>query len=94
MSYSRWVDSKWYTYWHCDSGPTRDEQIFQVCLGGYFSYKELKEDLEGCLCRVMEKDIISDKLSDNKYCQYFMELGFYMLWFIDDVEKSFPDSKV
>ena len=30
MSYSRWSDSKWYTYWSTASGPLKEDQI--LCL--------------------------------------------------------------
>lgn len=79
VSYSRWDKSVWYTYWHGDSGITRDEQIFQICITAFFSYKELKEDLEYCLHQVKKKGPWYTN-------EQLMELGFYMQMFIDDVE--------
>jgi len=31
MSYSRWSNSVWYTFWCSTSSNKRDEQIFQIC---------------------------------------------------------------
>ena len=30
MSYSRWSDSYWYTYYTCSSGFTKDTQRFEI----------------------------------------------------------------
>ena len=52
MSYSRWSNSFWYTYWSSESGETRDEQVFEICdlaCPLSFTYAELKGDLTSCL---------------------------------------------
>jgi hypothetical protein len=67
MSYSRWSNSIWYTYWtssyseDCEFKlPTKrlkDNQFFEICdFGGrlVFSYKEISEDVNSCLLKVVE----------------------------------------
>jgi|WetSurMetagenome_2_1015567.scaffolds.fasta_scaffold772176_2 hypothetical protein len=49
MSFSRWSNSLWYTYWESTSSLKRDEQTFTICGVVSFTYKELKENLEVCL---------------------------------------------
>lgn len=76
MSYSRWSNSIWYTFWS-DNSPNhifKKDQIFEICdLDGiYFTYEELKEDIDGCLQKVklhylLEKEIIlNENFSVNK----------------------------
>lgn len=46
MSYSRWSNSPWYTFWNANSGPTRGEQILSLWYGmdhvRDWTYEELK----------------------------------------------------
>lgn len=47
MSYSRWSDSNWYTFWNTSSpDATKDEQVLSLWYAGEdltdFTYKELK----------------------------------------------------
>lgn len=96
MSYSRWGDSVWYTYWstHRKGGnsgdETRDNATFEVCTVGSFTAAELREDIEQCVNRAME--------AHNKQCaDHFRadeadrnELREYMREFLADVEERYP----
>lgn len=76
MSYSRWSNSIWYTFWSsCSPNDIfKKDQIFEICDfdGIQFSYEELKEDIEGCLQKVqlhysLEKEIVlNEKYFVNK----------------------------
>ena len=89
MSYSRWGSSSvWYTYW-CAGGPidgdeNRDEQLFDICSVTMFTYKDLKDDIDGCIDKVRE---IHDgkKVTPEEY----KELKGYMESFMADVEREF-----
>lgn len=72
MSYSRWSQSKWYTYYECTTSDDmpKNDRVFVVCDEGRFTYGELKADLEGCLKKVSGDD----------------ELRGYMKMFMADVE--------
>lgn len=56
MSYSRWSNSHWYTYWFARESNERDEQIFEICALCCFTYKQIKENFETCISEVREKD--------------------------------------
>jgi hypothetical protein len=55
MSYSRWSNSVWYTYWAAVSPADNQDinkQIFEICdlaRSQRFTYKEINEDLTACL---------------------------------------------
>lgn len=59
MSYSRWGNSRWYTFWTASSGKTKDEQYLEVMIdhdrGSNFSYKQLKGNMDSCIDEVMKK---------------------------------------
>ena len=54
MSYSRWCDSRWYTFWCSGDSKAKESQLFAICPYHVFSYQELTDDLEGCLDTVCE----------------------------------------
>lgn len=83
MSYSRWSDSHWYTYYDCSSGYTKDTQRFNICSVITYTYKELKEDIHKCLKEVSE---IENLGGDSK--KILDELREYMEEFIDDVDNG------
>ena len=56
MSFSRWSNSIWYTYWSSTESNKRDEQCFAICMVSSFTYKELKEDIELCLNLACHKE--------------------------------------
>lgn len=70
MAYSRWSNSKWYTYWCTSSGRVKDTQRFAICTIGYFTYKDLVSNLSACL-----KAVDGDS-----------ELMYLMLEFIGDMD--------
>jgi hypothetical protein len=66
MTYSRWINSAWYTYWLADEATKdlgKEDQILCTQELGRdlrFTYRELKEDIGKCLDKVREdlsKDI-------------------------------------
>jgi len=80
MSYSRWSNSTWYTYYACSESVERDTQIFQVCDVKGFYYKELKSDLDGCIQQI--KNEVQATPEEIK------ELKGYIQIFISDVESD------
>jgi hypothetical protein len=59
MSYSRWGDSAWYTFWSATSpdGPaTKNDQVFEICDFPSFSitYQEIVSDVDQVIARVKE----------------------------------------
>jgi hypothetical protein len=59
MSYSRWSNSIWYTFWSGSSKEGKDNQVFEICdiaCTHNFTYKELKEDMDACIEKVATED--------------------------------------
>ena len=100
MAYSRWLTSRWYTFWSWTPSQEMDKQIFQICeFGGGigFTYKEIKEDADGCLERVVDylkepRDISLVKRKKEEFVgpcptdKELQELKIYMMDFVFDVE--------
>lgn len=78
MSYSRYGDSHWYTYYSSRSGDTKDSQVMSID-GEDYTYKQLKEDI----IQVLDKY--------KSICTIFeiQELKGYIEEFIKDVEQEF-----
>lgn len=72
MSYSRWSNSRWYTYWDTASGDTLDEQRFTVCGDGSFTYKELKENIMACVDKC-KPETIPERHELRDYMRQFMQ---------------------
>lgn len=86
MSYSRWSNSTWYTFWCAPLNKNKlikDLQIFEVCSVMSFTYKELKESIDKCVDKIRE--ISLDVYSEDEY----NELKQYMKEFISDVDEEF-----
>ena len=84
MSYSRWSNSSWYSFWSCESGEDKDDQILCLWYSGShpsFSYDHLKEFdetiLEGYFPNASEEEII--------------EATVLILRFIEDVDETFEE---
>lgn len=57
MSYSRWSNSIWYTFWTTASpNNKRIDQLFEICDFPQllFTYSQLTEDLDKCISEVKE----------------------------------------
>ena len=82
MSYSRWSNSRWYTFWSTfKKDPGRRSQIFDICGDACFTYGQLKDDIERCLNDIRDKNT-------NASDEEMEELKSYMNEFITDVESS------
>ena len=94
MSYSRWSDSFWYTFWSVppserDEPENRDNAIFDICDVANFTAKELRDNLVGCLQYV--EIIVAQKYKPE--CQVTeerkQELIGYIQQFLDDVDEEY-----
>jgi len=84
MSYSRWSNSVWYTFWCTTESPYREDQLFDVCAVKSFTYKELTEDIKGCLDIIYK--IAQENFKDGCTKKQLKELKGYMKAFIADVK--------
>lgn len=78
MSYSRWSNSRWYTYWLADT-TGRDDSYFVVMGDAGFYAKELRADMDACLQSI-----------ENATPEELEELRGYMKRFLEDVDREFP----
>ena len=87
MSYSRWSNSAWYTFWNSSSGEDRDDQIlslwYSINQTKDWDYKELKS---WSVADVLENytDITEDEAA---------EAYGYIQEFLENVEEEFDASK-
>ena len=87
MSYSRWINSSFYTYWCSSKVYDKQDELFagHASLDGQhmFTYAECKEFIQEpqkILSRIKEIEITSDELT---------ELTGYMSEFVSDVDLSY-----
>lgn len=98
MSYSRFGDSEWYTYW---STPLEgvvencDTMAFEICMVTRFMAKELRDDIDACLAQVLA--IVTEMKREKTYPygawqgeSDLEELRGYMLEFLADVDEHYP----
>ena len=98
MSYSRWGNSFWYTYWVVAPGEeTRDNALFDVCGVALFTAKELREDMDICLGEVKDSRRMAEGIEEQKALCHdeepegdIEELHGYMLEFLKDIDEKYP----
>ena len=83
MSYSRWINSEFYTFWS-GSGASKkeDEQfccMFSLDSAPHFCYSEEKE-------MIKKPDLMRHKITDDLYPEHIEELLRYMKAFVKDVD--------
>jgi hypothetical protein len=87
MSYSRWSNSFWYTYW---TGPIdRDKAQFEICGVKIFTAKQIRENIEACLAAVNKVDFGPRQPTTSEMA----ELRGYMEEFLREVDERFPAPK-
>jgi hypothetical protein len=93
MSYSRWSNSRWYTYHDCASGDTKGSQVFNVCGVQDFTFDHIESDILGCakLCCENEKSHNTWWKGGGHEAQYW-ELVALMATFMADISESFNPS--
>jgi len=90
MSYSRWGESRWYTFWSGQDAATenRDTAIFEICGVVSFEAKELRESLDACVKRAAfqeSRKFLRPVTDDDRD-----ELRGYMVEFLADVDREYP----
>lgn len=86
MSYSRWSHSRWYTFWHCESGKSRDNQAFAIY------------DAKGETCCYDYDDL--EGITVDGLRQWFegtdaelTELLVYVTEWLNDVREEYPETE-
>ena len=88
MSYSRWGESRWYTFWACQEEETenRDTSLFEICTVASFAASELRADIDACLAKAVAAEQVRGMVADDE----IEELRGYMLEFLDAVDNAYP----
>lgn len=96
MSFSRWGNSCWYTFWCASDATKREDEVFSVCGIRDFTYRDLVEDgLDVCIKELKKRIKEQNKDPKNKFGggkyteQEYEELKGYMKVFIDEVKKQY-----
>lgn len=95
MSYSRWSNSYWYTFWSVplsdrDGSENRDNAIFEICDVAHFTAKELRDNLDGCL-QYVEMTIAQNYKPEYRVTEERRkELIGYIRQFLEDVDEEYP----
>ena len=89
MSYSRWINSEFYTFWS-GSGASKkeDEQfccMFSLDSSPHFCYSEVKDMIEN-------PDLMRHKITDDLYPEHIEELLRYMKAFVKDVDIKYEQT--
>jgi len=94
MSYSRWLNSRWYTYWSVNAKEDdpikyKKDQEFNVDCTFTFTYKDITKPFGVMLCinkiKKYEKEEDCQRLTTQ---DEYKELIGYMKQFIRDVKKD------
>jgi hypothetical protein len=87
MSYSRWSNSVWYTFYSSSSDKTKEGQVFEVCSLRSFTYRDLKDDMKSCIEDIRTLVTAAEWNTPATEKEY-RELKVYMKEFIRDVDEE------
>lgn len=93
MSYSRWTNSRFYTYWDgcLSKRGYKESEVFTVDLVMSFTYAELAENLEKCLDKVCEWFREPNNKESEITILERKELMAYMQRFLKDVDDEYKN---
>jgi len=93
MSYSRWMNSQFYTYWCSSKAERKEDEIFMCHYSLFGEEGEYPPDSESWtweeLVEILNSGIKIDHLSEEE----MSELSSYMKQFVDDVNKKYGEPK-
>lgn len=87
MAYSRWMFSRWYTFWAAGQNKNDDYGNATFCICRFdgditFTAKELRDDINKCMNKVRKEEV-------NVTLNEIKELEGYVREFLFDVEQEF-----
>jgi len=87
MSYSRWGNSAWYSFWSSNSGTSRDEQVLSL----WYSIGQTKDWLYETLKTWSVADVLNNYTDVTE--DEAQEAYGYIQEFLADVEEEYHASK-
>lgn len=93
MAYSRWLGSRWYTYWagQNDATENHDTALFTVCDVVSWTAKQLRDDLELCISEAVDKE--TQRRCKPVTAADTEELRQCIREFLADVDQEYPLSQ-
>ena len=88
MSYSRWIDSTFYTYWCLSDVKNKNDEVF-VCHTDI--YKSYRFKYMECKRLVEDLTVLKGKLNEIEGDEDAIELQGYIKKFVKDVDKEYGD---
>lgn len=93
MSYSRWSNSSWYTFWYANGAKTKDDQVLAVWFAGteecpVFRYDVLLKT-RGDPELLAEVVRTIDPHTNNASDAHFRELSTYVDRWLSEVEEEY-----
>ena len=83
MSYSRWINSEFYTFWSGSGASKKEDEefccMFSLDSAPHFCYSEVKG-------MIKNPDLMRHKITDDLYPEHIEELLRYMKAFVKDVD--------
>ena len=98
MSYSRWSNSVFYTFWCSTVSKKKEDQLFDICGTKSFTYGELNDSIENCISQLKQICDENSKLDPEDKPMFssvgytdeeYDELRGYMQEFISDVNENY-----
>lgn len=90
MSYSRWSNSNWYSFYNCMSGETKDSQLLSLWYAGSDNLVDLTYDQ---LIEIKSPKELAFYYEDFVPLEDLVEAMEYIQWFIDDVDGEFDNDE-
>ena len=84
MSYSRWINSQFYTYWASSKGSSREDQVFMLHMDLERTYEVSYAEVKGYLG---DRGALEERFKLGEY--EANELLGYMGEFVKDVDEEF-----
>ena len=88
MSYSRWINSTFYTYWCLSDAKSKNDEVF-MCHTDIYKYYRFK--YTECKRIVEDLTAIKGKINEIKGDEDAMELQGYIKEFVKSVDKEYGD---
>ena len=96
MSYSRWTNSDWYTFWcvQDDATENRDTALFEIMCCATFTAKQLRDDLQLCLDQACDVSMAGRTMETNPSLLdrpiSREQLEGFVAEFLGDVDRKYP----
>jgi hypothetical protein len=87
LEYSRWLNSRFYTFWSVTKSKKKKDQVFSICDLVDVTFEELEDNFDGVFEKIIEME--NENNPDDKVTAWeSAELKSYILHFMHDVDSD------